>query len=72
MTLFTKKKKETSVILPLLYDAYKCAREDGKTYFKYSVRDCDKAQAEDFCKKNHLIMTVDGIYDNNIVYKFIF
>lgn len=71
MSLF-KKVKQQSAILALLYDAYKRAREDGKTYFQYSVRDCDKAQAEDFCKKNHLVMTVDGIYNGNIIYKFSF
>lgn len=72
MTLFIKKKKETSTILPLLYDAYKRAREDGKNYFQYSLRDCDKTYAEDFCKKNHIMMTIDGIYNGNIIYKFIF
>lgn len=71
MSLF-KKVKQQSAILTILYDEYKRARENGKTYFKYSVRDCDKTQVADFCKKNHLVMTVDGIYNGNVIYKFIF
>jgi len=71
MSLF-KKKKETPAILVLLYDAYKQANEEGKKYFFYAVRDCDKSSAEDFCKKNHIIMSVDGIYNGNILYRFSF
>ena len=67
---FKKKQKETPVILPLLYDAYKRACEEHKNSFQYAISDKDKIYAEDFCKKNHLIMSVDALYNGNIIYKF--
>lgn len=69
MTLF-KKKKENSTVLVLLYDAYKRAREDNKKSFYYALYDNEKKQAEDFCRKNHLNMSLDHVTDGNLIYKF--
>lgn len=69
MSLFKKEKKQPA-LLSLLYDAYKRAREDGKTSFYYALFDNEKKYAEDFCKKNRLHMVVDHITDGNVIYKF--
>lgn len=68
--MFFKKKKETPLILTLLENYYKCACVGNKKYFYAIVDDADKPYANNFCKKNHLIMEINCINNDNMVYKF--
>lgn len=70
MTLFKKNKKNFNLSI-LLYDEYKRAREDNKSYFYHALFDNEKDFAEQFCRKNHLRMTLDHKTDGNLIYKFI-
>ena len=49
--MFFKKKKEVPLVLELLENYYKNAREGNKKCFYAIVDDADKPYANNFCKK---------------------
>ena len=56
--------------IELLEKYYENARESNKKYFYAIVDDADKPYANNFCKKNNLIMEITCINNDNMVYKF--
>lgn len=71
MSLF-KKKNPQSVLIFLLDDELKRAKEHKEHHFYHILYENERIIAQKWCQKNGVYMEVDHQTDGNIFYKFKF